>query len=194
MCLNGVVKRRTPLEAKFNLITSNQYRIFVQEEKKSLVYKDLVRFSKYVQYIPHDTFLLPLTKSELGSILQMEGVRRKAHYLPSAMKMPNEVSVFIASENSGSAKSGRKTVQPRQTDGTKIYVVVVAQFSTEDQKNICQGFHPTTCRVREVLPGKKRNIDTNAENKKSITVRCPPNGSMVEAKAEVKVFSSSLLA
>jgi hypothetical protein len=210
---DGTLRRRSSLEAGLNMRSANQFLIRCQEKRKSIVYKELKRISKYVQYLAHDTFLLPLTSGELESVLQIDGVHGEAYYLPSAMKMPNELAADIASDNSAkSANDGRMAVQPiqndaafiasdnfaksandermvvqsHQTNGVTIYLVIVAHFSEEDLDYFCQGYNPT-CKVRVVTPGKKLALDTDAHNKRSILVRCiaHPMVRWVEEKKDV---------
>jgi hypothetical protein len=178
-------------QAEFNLATADQYLIRVREEMKSRVYKELVNISEHVQYLPDDTFLLPLTKLELDKVLQMEGVHGVAYRLPSAMKMPNDVAAFIASDGSA-ANDLRGADQSPQTDSVTIHLVIVAHFSSEDLNYFCQDYPPTTCKVQEVTPGKKLAIYTNRGNKGPIMMRCSthPLVRWLEEVAEVRALNT----
>ena len=163
--------KQSSLEAGLKTTSANQFLVRVQEHRKSFVYKELVLISNYVQYLPDDTFLLLLTNLELDKVLQIEGVHGVAYHLPAAMKMSTVVAEFIASD-SKSANDGRRAVQSHKTDAVTIYLLIVTRLSIEDLDFFCKGYHPTKCTVREVTPGRKLAIDTDAENKGSIMVRC----------------------
>jgi hypothetical protein len=175
------------VEAKSNFpTTAKQYLIRVQEKKKSQVYKELLKFSEYVQYLAYDTFLAPLTEKEMEAVMQLEGVHTVAFHLPSAMKMTNEMAAFIASDSSADA-----SVRTLDSKSVTIIVVIVAQFSPEDLLYICRDYEYEVCRVREVTPGRTLAIDTNVDNKRSILLRCQahPMVRWLEEKVEAREFN-----
>jgi hypothetical protein len=159
-------------ESKSNLpATAKQYLIRVQQKKKSQVYKELVKITEYVQYLAYDTFLAPLTESEMEAVMKLEGVHKVAFHLPSAMKMPNEMAAYIESDSSEdfAANDGIRTIVSKSVT---ILVVVVAQLSPEDLKYFCHDHDSAVCSVQEATPGKILAIETNNACKRAILVRC----------------------
>ena len=162
------------------------YLVRVNEQKKSLLYRQLSELSAYVKYVPYDTFQVLLTKSGVQSLLKIDGVM-DIYDSPAELKTRAPVTSQRQGPESEHDKSKRK-----MDSGNQIQMVILAEDADFQTVNhFCHGYDETACKVRVLSDAKRLAIDTDVSSKESVMLRCVehPLVTWVEEKKIMYAFN-----
>jgi hypothetical protein len=157
-------------------IESLQYLVRVAPESRSDVLSFLQQHSSFVQYIPHDTFMVLLGHSDLPQVSKLEGVVEILH-VPVRMKMRDDLfEVDQAPAYSGdiiaSDMPGHEG-ESESCEDTSLHALLVDtadHMLLEDFQSLCLDRTSNTviCNVSLSETGKKLVVQTDSCLKKRV--------------------------
>jgi hypothetical protein len=109
-----------------NMDAQKQYLVRVKRDLREVIYTALQEYSVYIQYLPHDTFLVVMEARSLTTIKRLNGVL-DIFMMPHMLKISDRISLKaqtsrskVATETNNLTNSPRKTISvlttPSSTD------------------------------------------------------------------------------
>jgi hypothetical protein len=145
-------------------VPENQlYVVRSDMQQRHVVMSSLTNLSHFVQYLPHDSFIVTLKRDLIDSIVDIEGVH-DIFILPPTMKVANDLANFL-DEESNISESRRNSVQEPDSSGNiKLNVLIAGNMNQNDIQAICGNTgNPIYCRITASSTKEKIVIETNEE-------------------------------